>query len=248
MQFKNNTRHSAQLAHADNHIPVQIICEQRGDVRMGISSKAAILRMPNYLPTTEQAKHWQKFADWVFVHFQKDEKLRSRFFGKKYRNGDKLELYGRTYTLRIQASAERKNHHGKIEGREIQLDLVAADHNPQKAIRTLISRCVAADIHPDFERRVHEINDSFVNKPIKGVVLKQQASKWGSCSSGNNLNFSTNLLFAPPAVIDYVIIHELAHLVEFNHSPAFWSLVEKRCPHYLQAEKWLKVNGHTCAF
>ncbi|MDV7393186.1 M48 family metallopeptidase, partial [Arthrospira platensis SPKY1] len=77
---------------------------------------------------------------------------------------------------------------------------------------------------------------------------KYNSSNWGSCSSGRNINLSTRLLFAPPAVQDYVIIHELAHLVELNHSDRFWKLVSEIMPDYEEKEKWLKEYGHLCEF
>jgi predicted metal-dependent hydrolase len=80
------------------------------------------------------------------------------------------------------------------------------------------------------------------------VRLKYLHSRWGSCSSSSNINLSTRLLFAPEGVIDYVIIHELAHLQELNHSPRFWRLVAEAMPDYQLKEKWLKDNGHLCDF
>jgi predicted metal-dependent hydrolase len=67
-------------------------------------------------------------------------------------------------------------------------------------------------------------------------------SRWGSCSSRKNINFSWRLMMAAPKVIDYVIIHELAHLKEMNHSAAFWKIVEKFMPDFRECRKWLKDN------
>lgn len=84
-------------------------------------------------------------------------------------------------------------------------------------------------------------------KPNKITVKLRLKSRWGSCSSKGNLNFNSSLIQAPDSVIDYVIIHELAHLIELNHSPKFWNIVEKFCPDYQEAEKWLKDNQHLLA-
>ncbi|HRI62460.1 MAG TPA: M48 family metallopeptidase, partial [Saprospiraceae bacterium] len=83
---------------------------------------------------------------------------------------------------------------------------------------------------------------------IKSVNLKYNHSNWGSCSAHNNVNLSTRLLFAPQDVQDYVILHELAHLVELNHSDRFWSLVQGYMPDYREKEKWLKLNRSKCDF
>lgn len=77
------------------------------------------------------------------------------------------------------------------------------------------------------------------------VTIRKQRTRWGSCSSKGNLNFNCLLMLAPESVIDYVVIHELCHRKEMNHSQAFWALVQQHCPYCSQARKWLKE--HSCA-
>ena len=84
--------------------------------------------------------------------------------------------------------------------------------------------------------------------PIIGVTygritIRNQKSRWGSCSEGKNLNFSWRLILMPIEVMDYVVVHELAHLKQMNHSQAFWEEVEKILPNYKEQRKWLKENG-----
>ena len=75
------------------------------------------------------------------------------------------------------------------------------------------------------------------------ITIRNQKSRWGSCSAKGNLNFNVGLLLAPPEVLDYVVVHELCHRKEMNHSPKFWAEVSKLIPDYKQHEKWLKDNG-----
>jgi predicted metal-dependent hydrolase len=75
------------------------------------------------------------------------------------------------------------------------------------------------------------------------IIIRNQKSRWGSCSVKGNLNFNVGLLLAPPEVLDYVVVHELCHRKEMNHSPKFWAEVSKLIPDYKQHEKWLKDNG-----
>ena len=75
------------------------------------------------------------------------------------------------------------------------------------------------------------------------ITIRNQQGRWGSCSSMGNLNFNCLLMLAPAEVLDYVIVHELAHRKEMNHSPAFWAQVEAVLPDYRLREKWLKTQG-----
>ncbi len=77
-----------------------------------------------------------------------------------------------------------------------------------------------------------------------GITIRNQKTRWGSCSSKGNLNFNCLLMLAPESVRQYVVIHELCHLTHMNHSPAFWALVEKYCPNFKEEKKWLKDNGN----
>lgn len=88
------------------------------------------------------------------------------------------------------------------------------------------------------ERRAKEMNVLFA-----GVFISSARGKWGSCSFDNKIRFSFRLLYAPKEVIDYVVVHELAHIKHKNHSPLFWAEVAKFVPNYKQKRKWLKDHG-----
>lgn len=75
------------------------------------------------------------------------------------------------------------------------------------------------------------------------ITIRNQRTRWGSCSAKGNLNFNCLLMLCPDAVQDYVVVHELCHRKELNHSAAFWAEVEKICPDYRLHRKWLKENG-----
>jgi len=82
-----------------------------------------------------------------------------------------------------------------------------------------------------------------VQRPVNRITLRDTRSRWGSCTSAGNLMFSWRLIMAPPEVLDYVAAHEVAHLVEMNHSDAYWAVVDDICPGYQAHRLWLRQNG-----
>ena len=75
------------------------------------------------------------------------------------------------------------------------------------------------------------------------ITIREQKTRWGSCSAKGNLNFNWKLVLMPPEILDYVVVHELAHRLQMNHSAAFWAEVGKILPDYRERRQWLKVNG-----
>ena len=80
------------------------------------------------------------------------------------------------------------------------------------------------------------------------LAIRDQKTRWGSCSRAGNLNFNWRLVLAPPAVLDYVVVHELAHRVELNHSVRFWRVVARYCPTMDEHRAWLRTHGATLHF
>ncbi len=226
-------------------IPARVVQEQRQSVRMSTGKAAVVLRMPLRLSAREQNDYLNKFKAWLEKKSAQYPELLARFESKDYQEGDTLIVGKRKYLLKINY-ADKSTSSGRLKAGVITLNL--SQKASQKNIGNLISRLVGQDYLAEVSRRTQELNTKYFKKPIHSIVLKNLHSRWGSCSSKGNINLSTRLLFAPEEVQDYVIIHELAHLVEMNHSPRFWKLVADAMPDYKMKEKWLKDNGEKCRF
>lgn len=81
----------------------------------------------------------------------------------------------------------------------------------------------------------------FYGVAVRKVFIKNHKSRWGSCSERGNLNFNYKVVHLPPPVVDYIVVHELCHLIEFNHSPAFWALVARAIPDHRRARAALRA-------
>lgn len=85
---------------------------------------------------------------------------------------------------------------------------------------------------------------SFTGGSYEKIVIRDQKTRWGSCSSAGTLSFNYRLMLAPPSILDYVVVHELCHLKHMNHSAAFWQAVESVLPDYKVRRTWLKEHGN----
>lgn len=108
----------------------------------------------------------------------------------------------------------------------------------EQEIRLLATR--AKRIIPPRVRKYAEI----IGVDFGSITIRMQKSRWGSCSAKGNLNFNCLLMRAPEEILDYVIVHELCHRKEMNHSDRFWAEVEKVMPSYKERRKWLKDHGN----
>lgn len=152
-------------------------------------------------------------------------------------DGSPLNIEGRRHVLRLHAGSPVS---GEIRNGEFHLTL--PDPDCEDGVRGAIRSALSARALPRIRERLAHYGPRIGVVPGR-VTIRDQKSRWGSCSSRGNLNFNWKLIMAPPQVLDYVVIHELCHLHELNHSPRFWKLVEAQMPDYAAWKKWLKDHA-----
>lgn len=229
--------------------PVKEHRERRRGARFSFGKDRILFRMPSPLLPQQEKECLDWFRTTLEKRLREQPEIKERYAIKTYKTGDIITVGERKYILEISFS-DRKTHSARLKNGVITMSLAKGESPAglQKSIKTLLSRTISNDYKPAITRRVLELNELYFKKEVYSVNLKYNQSNWGSCSSRGNLNFSSRLLFAPPDVVDYVIIHELAHLLEMNHSPRFWAHVSKAMPDYKQKEKWLKDHRASCDF
>ncbi len=125
-----------------------------------------------------------------------------------------------------------------IEGAEIHV-AGAIEHLPRRLTDWLKRQARAM-----FEPRVLALAGT-VGKRVRRVSVRDMKTRWGSCSSEGQLSFSWRLILAPDTVAEYLVAHEVAHLLHMDHGPDFWAAVDRLTPHRRSGEAWLKRNGAT---
>ena len=113
---------------------------------------------------------------------------------------------------------------------------------PDADVRAVVKRICAGCAREELEPRLRELAALHDLEPGR-VSIRNQRSRWGSCARDGNIALNFRLVQMPPEIRDYVLLHELMHLRQQNHSPRFWRLVEQACPGFKDAERWLRIQG-----
>ncbi|MFQ5646821.1 MAG: M48 family metallopeptidase [bacterium] len=193
---------------------------------------------PDY-PIKELDKIILKKASWIKKNL--DRKERSKSFLPLIEKDNNLSaiFLGEYYPLIIRKGINA------LELREERLILTspadAVSLSPQH-LNHALACCYRSQAERIIPERVKQANQN-LGFEFAEIRIKDQKSRWGSCSEKGNVNFNWRLVMAPLPVLDYVVFHELMHLKELNHSPRFWNSVEDVCPDYRQHRLWLKTYG-----
>lgn len=235
---------------SDRKILVTIRIEKRRTSRVSFSKTGLSIVLSHYLKADARENQIQSFIEWARKKVIKYPDLIDQYlYQKKYISGETLELYSEKFLIKCISSAD-KEATIKIRAGELVLSFPenAKEDRKNKLASKMVARIMAVYFKDKLTQRVHEINNLYFKQVVKNVILKNNSTNWGSCSIRHNINLSVRLLFAPDYVIDYVIIHELTHLIHMNHSDAYWAHVASVMPEYEVAEKWLKKHGGKCVF
>ena len=221
---------------------VNIYYERRRTSRISITKNGINIRVPRYISKDEQESHIQEFLVWAAKKIrekpiEKDNKI--------YSHLDLLRTHSKTYQIHIEVRDSIKNF-TKIEGNRIYFK-IASHYNFKKRQRHIskqLQKHLARNHHQDLLYLVKRLNSEHFSNELGKISWKYTKSRWGICKiDKKEIEISTKLLLAPKEILEYVIIHELAHLIKGNHSKRFWNIVRSIDPNYKQKIKWLNVNG-----
>ena len=182
---------------------------------------------------------------WIMQKLAAFRQIQNKIPRYEYIHGEKFPLLGKQYTLVIQEGT-RKSLLLKVIDDQIVIWLPAEIKHGDRAktIRTAIINWYRKQAVDIFTQRTSFYN-CFYGFSYQKIFIRNQKTRWGSCSANGNLSYNYRLLLAPLNILDYVVVHELVHLKEKNHGRNFWHLVAAQIPDYKERRLWLKQNGHT---
>lgn len=193
---------------------------------------------PYFTPVTEINRFVEEKQDWINKALRRQAKLLVAHQEKTYVTGENFYYLGQPYPL--EAYFEPLENAGVIFWNNRFFLNCPANTEEQKHYFVLWYKKKAQQY---FRERV-DFYSSMLKLTSGGVRITSAGSRWGSCSEDNHLSFSFRLMMAPPKVTDYVVVHELMHIREKNHSSKFWDLVVEVTPDYKAHRRWLREHQH----
>lgn len=204
-------------------------------LKLTVNSKGeVVVTTPRFTPQIIINRFVESHKGWIEEQQQKIIAIKKKANLKK----DEVLYFGESYKVAVELDSTKPIGVSVSDQTIIVNPISKSEESVTKALNRFFKSQAQEYILQQVEFFGKKMNTTF-----NAVAFKQQKSRWGSCSSLGNLNFNWNLIHAPKPVIDYVIIHELAHRTHMDHSTNFWKLVEKFDPEYRIHRGWLKRKG-----
>lgn len=216
-----------------------VIKSKRKSLSIAIQPDGNLLvKAPLFMSDGEILKWVKTKTGWIVRQRAKVLEQQESNLPKKYVTGETFLYLGKKYTLEVRISEGRSKMVGIVDDKII----LFSKTDDESAVQKILTDWYVKQAKAWIVKHVH-IYANQMGEAFNGITIKNQKKRWGSCSSARNLNFNWRLMMAPPEVIDYVVVHELCHLKQMNHSKEFWHEVEKVLPDYKVRKRWLDENG-----
>ncbi|MGP8152770.1 MAG: M48 family metallopeptidase [Smithella sp.] len=213
--------------------------KRRKTISLQIGNNSEIrICAPYFTPVAEINRFIEEKQNWIFKAIQKRSQALLLHKEKDYVTGEIFYYLGQSYPL--EAHFEPLENTGVIFWDNHFFLNCPTNRDMRKYYFVLWYKKKARE---HISARVEYFNRKLNFQP-RGIRITSAKQRWGSCSEDNSLAFSFRLMMAPPEVIDYVIIHELMHISQKNHSSKFWNLVVGLMPDYKEHRRWLQNNNH----
>jgi len=185
----------------------------------------------------------QKKAGWIAKKVNEAIEMNSNVVLKEFVSGEKFSYLGKDYTLEVlEKDSGKAEVRMKDDSVFVYITRGYSGESRKQAVKEALIKWYRQRFSEVVSQRMEKYSLQLQVAPRR-VVIKDQKTRWGSCSQKGNINLNWRLIMAPLPVIDYVVVHELCHLKVMNHSKSFWKLVESILPDCYDRRRWLKING-----
>lgn len=198
-------------------------------LRIDAKERIPVLSVPRFCSQKRAVGFVNENMDWILQSLAKLPQI------KKFADGENISLFGQNVTI-----SHRPHEKGGVWLEDNVLCVSGEADFLHRRVRDYIRRRAKVEFYNRSQKLAEKIGCK-----LNEVVIKDTKSRWGSCSSLNNINYNWRIALAPDFVIEYLLAHEVSHLKHHNHSDAFWECVAKICPQWSKGNSWLRRYGKT---
>ncbi len=225
-------------------IAVTVIRSRRRTLSLEVGADGVKARAPLRMAKNSIAEFIQSKRHWIHRHLSELPPPTPKF---EFQNGVSVSVLGESHTIKILPPTPSSSGRGKvtIKANTITIPVSGSHLSTEESARRKLVRHLKLFIARELQTRVDLFAEQMQvpNNKKKTLKVRDYKRRWGSCDHLGQLSFNWRIVFAPPAVIDYVVIHELAHCHEFNHSARFWRIVSRHMPDWKEQQEWLQQHG-----
>lgn len=220
-----------------NDITAHLIRTRRKTASINVREGKVSIRVPLRFPETAALEFIALKSVWIKQKLQEQQQVLTAN-QRSFIEGESLLYLGRDYQLVIKSSIKPSVF---ISDHNIHVSLHTQEQNAE-SIRNALINWYREQASKLLENKVMHFKLAVGVEPEK-ISIRTCKTRWGSCSAAGRLMFNWKIMMAPEAVVDYLVVHELSHMLEHNHSSRYWQQVERVMPDYREHRKWLKDNG-----
>lgn len=237
-----------ELIHNGQTIIYTIEYEKRKKTIISIDPSGFVkLKAPKGAEESQLIKAIEDKAPWILEQLERvllNLDVFEQPRAKRFMEGESFLYLGKSYPIEIEEDPAVEKSKVSFNGKVLSISVSAAD---ETTIRNALLKFYTRECRQLVLKRIAFYQSQFKVKP-SSIEIKDTPSKWGLCSSDRKIVFNWKLIMSPLEVLDYVVVHEMCHLVHMNHDRSFWRLVGKILPDYETRTQWLASNGADMSF
>ena len=220
--------------------PVEVIrTDRKRSASIYLEGDGVKVRVPKGLPDGRVRDLIARKSPWIKRKL-KDAELKAPPKPKEFVSGETFSYLGRNYRLKV-LSGDTSSL--KLIGGYLEASISGSSKTQEDEVRSLLVDWYRIHARERLEEKTRRYAKILQVKPNR-VSVKDYKSRWGSCSTTGNISYNWRIVMAPHRIVDYVVVHELCHLLEHNHSAAYWCHVERVVPDFRECREWLKRNSN----
>ncbi len=242
VQTEDNPKDKTFLV-GDISIPYEFIRKKNNKyIRIRICTDGMRVTAPTGISFSEVESLLGSKRNWIYKHYTQIQSINEEERDHTWEDGETVLYMGRDYNIRIFNCRGKKTSVG-FNGKEFEVYVDSSISGAERdcSIKKAFKGWFIGRAREIIGNRL-ELFTEITGLKYNSFKIKEQKTRWGSCSGKGNLNFNWRIVMSPQWVVDYVVLHEICHLKYLNHSEKYWNMVSKYNPDYKKAKKWLKEH------